>query len=645
MSPKPTEKRTSRPTPGNWQQMNRKQRREMTRKIQSGDICLEVVHADAAGIDIGNETHYVAVPPTRDSQPVRRFGCTTAELKEMAVWLKQCAIRTVAMQSTGVYWIAVYDILEQAGLQVYLVNARDTKNLPGRKSDVQESQWLMKLHTYGLLRNSFRPSQEIRTMRTYWRQRNDLVQSAGRYIQRMQKALTQMNIQLANVLSDVSGMTGQAIIKAILAGERDPLKLAEFRDKRVKASGGVWKAIGKKICCLCCSRNRMVTSFAKGRWPSAINESSSISKAGKTGVQEPVCRKKRERDGSRRREAISRGSTCLSHEWMLRFVEHRVGDPRLISLIRRWLKASILEDGEVHANEEGTPQGGSISVLLSNAYLHYVLDLWFERVAKPRLRGEAYLVRYIDDFVLCFQYRADALRVQKALCQRLGKFGLTLEPSKTKLVEFGRYAQRHASKRGRKRPETIYFLGFTLYCTRNRKGNFRVGAYGKVTPAACVDALARPDAADAALSDPGANRMPPSNAPRSLCVLRHRREHTGLATGPSGCGTLLAQNAEQPELARAALVEAISADQGSVSVVATKALSPLLGAASYRHAVKQLLTSVVREICMLRSVGAGERVTAPGHPVAASDGCPYCDQQSVALFASGTTRLLFRCPS
>ncbi len=134
------------------------------------------------------------------------------------------------------YWIAVYDILEQAGLEVYLVNARDTKNLPGRKSDVQESQWLMKLHTYGLLRNSFRPSQEIRTMRTYWRQRNDRVQSAGRYIQRMQKALTQMNIQLANVLSDVSGMTGQAIIKAILAGERDPHKLAEFRDARVKAS-------------------------------------------------------------------------------------------------------------------------------------------------------------------------------------------------------------------------------------------------------------------------------------------------------------------------------------------------------------------------------------------------------------------------
>ena len=171
----------------------------------------------------------------------------------------------------------------------------------------------------------------------------------------------------------------------------------------------------------------------------------------------------------------------LSHDWMLRFVKHRVGDPRLISLIRRWLKASILEDGEVRANEEGTPQGGSISVLLSNAYLHYVLDLWFERVVKSRLWGEAYLVRYIDDFVLCFQYRADALRVQKALGQRLGKFGLTLESSKTKLVEFGRFAQRHASKRGRKRPETIYFLGFTLYCTRNQKGNFRIGMHTEKT--------------------------------------------------------------------------------------------------------------------------------------------------------------------
>ena len=156
-------------------------------------------------------------------------------------------------------------------------------------------------------------------------------------------------------------------------------------------------------------------------------------------------------------------------------MEHRVGDPRIISLIRRWLKAGVFEDGELHSNEEGTPQGGSISVLLSNLYLHYVLDLWFDRMVRPRLKGEAYLVRYIDDFVVCFQYRDDALRFQNVLRKRLGKFGLVPEPTKTKLVEFGRYAQRDVVRRGRKRPETIYFLGMTLYCTRNRKGNFRVG--------------------------------------------------------------------------------------------------------------------------------------------------------------------------
>src|SRR2546428_2419590 len=231
-----TRKATCRPTQGHWHQMNRKRRREMMRRIQSENLSLEVVHPDAAGIDIGNESHYVAVPPTRDSEPVRRFGCTTAELKSMADWLKQCRIRTVAMQSTGVYWIAAFDILEEAGFEVYLGNAPETKNLPRRHSDVAESQWLMKLHTYGLLRNSFRPSQEIRTMRTYWRQRNDLGRGAAPHIHRIQKALTQMNVQLANVLTDVSGLTGQAIIKAILRGERDPYKLAAFRDPRVKAT-------------------------------------------------------------------------------------------------------------------------------------------------------------------------------------------------------------------------------------------------------------------------------------------------------------------------------------------------------------------------------------------------------------------------
>jgi transposase len=140
------------------------------------------------------------------------------------------------MQSTGVYWIPLYDVLEEEGFEVYLVNARDTKNLPGRKSDVQESQWLLKLHTYGLLRNSFRPTSEIRVLRTYWRQRGEHVQTAGECVQRMQKSLTQMNLQLANVISDIMGVTGQKILRAILAGERNADKLAEMRNERIQAS-------------------------------------------------------------------------------------------------------------------------------------------------------------------------------------------------------------------------------------------------------------------------------------------------------------------------------------------------------------------------------------------------------------------------
>jgi len=156
--------------------MNRKQRKELTRQLRSEDPGLDVVHPRAAGIDVGNGAHYVAVRPDQDREPVRRYECFTADLHRLADWLEACGVETVAMQSTGVYWIPLYEILEERGFEVYLVNARHTKNLPGRKSDVQESQWLLKLHTYGLLRNSFRPTQEIRTMRTYWRQRNDLDQ-------------------------------------------------------------------------------------------------------------------------------------------------------------------------------------------------------------------------------------------------------------------------------------------------------------------------------------------------------------------------------------------------------------------------------------------------------------------------------------
>jgi RNA-directed DNA polymerase len=164
----------------------------------------------------------------------------------------------------------------------------------------------------------------------------------------------------------------------------------------------------------------------------------------------------------------------LDHGWLLRFVQNRVGDPRILSLIRRWLKAGVLEEGVIERNEEGVPQGGSISVVLSNLYLHYVLDLWFERVVKPRLQGEAYLIRYIDDFVVCFQHQADAQRFQQVLAKRLAKFALALEPTKTRLVAFGRFAERDVKRNG-KRLETFTFLGFTHYCTRNHRGNFKVG--------------------------------------------------------------------------------------------------------------------------------------------------------------------------
>jgi transposase len=144
----------------------RRERRELQRQLESCDAELKMVHPDAAGIDVGNASHFVSVPAGRDPEPVREFGSWTADLHKAADWLKSCGIRTVAMQSTGVYWIALQEVLEQAGLEVFLVNAQGTKNLPGRKSDVQECQWLMKLHTYGLLRNSFRPPEEIRGVRT-----------------------------------------------------------------------------------------------------------------------------------------------------------------------------------------------------------------------------------------------------------------------------------------------------------------------------------------------------------------------------------------------------------------------------------------------------------------------------------------------
>ena len=152
--------------------LNRKQRRELGRQVAVADPGLTIVHANAGGIDVGNESHYVAVPPDRDPNPVREFGCWTAALNQMAEWLQSCRIDTVAMQATGVYWIALYDVLEQHGIQVVLANAQHTKNVPGRKTDVQECQWLMKLHTYGLLRDSFRLEERMESVRTIWRLRD-----------------------------------------------------------------------------------------------------------------------------------------------------------------------------------------------------------------------------------------------------------------------------------------------------------------------------------------------------------------------------------------------------------------------------------------------------------------------------------------
>jgi len=210
------------------------QKRSVPKKVDWK--ALEVVHPDAAGIDVGGSEHGVAIAPDRDPEPVRRFGCFTVDLREMARWLIEKGVRSVAMQSTGVYWMPVFEVLEQQGLEVYLVNAQHTKNVPGRKSDIQECQWLLKLHAFGLLNNSFQPTDEMRIARTLWRHRGNLVAEASSVVQRMQKVLTEMNLQLSNVLSDLSGVSGMKIIHAILDGARDPWELAALVEPGVKAT-------------------------------------------------------------------------------------------------------------------------------------------------------------------------------------------------------------------------------------------------------------------------------------------------------------------------------------------------------------------------------------------------------------------------
>jgi transposase len=195
-----------------------------------------MVHPDAAGIDIGATEIFVAVPADRDQSPVRSFQTFTQDLYALADWLQQCGIRTVAMESTGVYWIPLFQILEGRGLKVCLVNAHYAKNVPGRKTDICDCQWLQYLHAVGLLRASFRPEQEICAVRSLLRHREGLVQMASGHVQHMQKALDQMNLQIHHVISDITGVTGLAIIDAVLAGERNPHVLAKLRDWRIRAS-------------------------------------------------------------------------------------------------------------------------------------------------------------------------------------------------------------------------------------------------------------------------------------------------------------------------------------------------------------------------------------------------------------------------
>ena len=211
---------------------------------------LEQLNLNAAGIDVGATEHWVAVPADRDAQPVQRFGAFTADLYALAEWLRQCQIDTVVMESTGVYWIALFAVLEERGFDVKLVDAHYARQVPGRKTDVKDCQWLQELHTYGLLRGAFRPEDEVCVLRRYLRQRSMLVAMASRTVQHMQKALEQMNLKLTEVVSDITGKTGMTIIRAMLAGERAPQLLATYRDKRckhdqatiAKALTGHWRA-------------------------------------------------------------------------------------------------------------------------------------------------------------------------------------------------------------------------------------------------------------------------------------------------------------------------------------------------------------------------------------------------------------------
>ena len=211
-------------------------RRHSPGKPRVSPTLLDHINPNVAGIDCGSAEHFVAVPPDRDPTPVQSFTTFTHDLLRLADWLTACRVTSVAMEATGVYWIPMYEILEARGFEVLLVNARHFKNVPGRKSDVADCEWLRELHSVGLLRGSFRPPDGIVALRAYLRHRQTLVETAATYVQRMQKALVQMNLQLPLVVSDITGVTGLRIVRDIVAGQRDPQQLAQHRDPRCRAS-------------------------------------------------------------------------------------------------------------------------------------------------------------------------------------------------------------------------------------------------------------------------------------------------------------------------------------------------------------------------------------------------------------------------
>ena len=230
----------------------------MSRRIQSNNCRsasvkkriaghLEKINLFAAGIDVGSVSHFVAVPEELDDHPVREFSCFTADLEAMAEWLVKSGITTVVMESTGVYWIPAFQILESYGLDVKLVNARHVKNVAGRKPDVLDCQWLLQLHTYGLLGGAFRPDEQVCSLRAYMRQRENLIHYRASHIQHMQKALRQMNLLLDNAVTDITGKTGMTIIRSILDGQRDPKELAKHRNVHCKKSEALQPALRAPI--------------------------------------------------------------------------------------------------------------------------------------------------------------------------------------------------------------------------------------------------------------------------------------------------------------------------------------------------------------------------------------------------------------